>query len=225
MHLSLDLGTSKIGSCLFFPPADLEGPPPLPLRLAADPVSLEVAQPPNPRTIAAQLLEAVTTSRPTSIIVEHAPLYIPPKAPAQQARSIAANHELCSLALLLLEDGCAALEPPIPVHVIARSTWAGRIAKGQTIGGNRLTTADARAKVPTYLDPSGPQPTDQHQIDAVGALLGHLYPAGVGIAPRPPRPPRVKRKPGEPKPPRVRDRRPEIERRREAIREIGRAHV
>lgn len=145
------------------------------------------------------LIALLLADRVSILILEIGPLYIPRDATPQAARQIATNHAACEVQAARLEDACKAIG--IEVHRLARSSWSARLVRGQTDGeGNRVPSRMARELVRERLDPAGYLPADQHQIDAAGALLGHL--AGpspksrkVRRAKDPSAPPKVKKVP------------------------------
>ncbi len=156
--------------------------------LAVDPTHLDGA-------VNAALDVAVSVGA-CAFVVEHAPWFPPGGASPGGLKISQANW-------LVTHDLLDALRraSPIPVHVIARQTWAHRVVPHHRGG---VTDADVTRALPALLDPASlALLTDTHQRDAAGAVLGYL------LAPPPPSPkvPREPRAKGEPRPPRKAKRR------------------
>lgn len=118
-----------------------------------------------------RLVDGRTDGLPPDVVVEYGTLYIPHDATPQQAQAMAAAHEVMASLLLLIRQ---ALPGPLyRVHTIARRTWSSRVVPHHR--GN-VSNQEARAGLAQWLDPEGnwPKLSDQHRVDATGAVLGWL---------------------------------------------------
>lgn len=108
---------------------------------------------------------------PAAITVEFGPLYIPATATPQQARAMAENHRTMDRQLDRIYAACPG--PIYRVATISRRTWSSRVVPHHQGG---ITNQEARAGLASWLDPLGAWPllTDQHRVDAAGALVGWL---------------------------------------------------
>lgn len=175
--LSLDLGSRRIGA--------VSAPALLPLRPVGRTIPVDPA---NIEPVLEHLSAILHPAALSAVVLEHAPLYMPPgKSPAGY-REIAAAHEVCSrlherIVLMCRERGIA-------VVTVARQTWAHRVVP-RTRGG--ITDAMANDGLVAHCDGAALATLeDQDQRDAAGALVGWLLgppkKAGRARAKGPPRP-------------------------------------
>lgn len=160
MILALDLGSAHLGVVL--------APPSLPLRPAA--ATLRV----DPADLGATVRSALGGIREagiTRVVIEHGKLYIPKGVSPAAAQKIGEAWGVCSRLHERLLVALADLD--IPVDTISRASWAHRVVRRH--GG--ITTAMAREGVRAHVDPAFLEAlTDQHQIDACGALAWAVVP-------------------------------------------------
>jgi hypothetical protein len=152
----------------------------LPVRvvLVADTLAVDPA---HLGAIVNEILDVAVSVGAGALVVEHAP-WFPPGGASPGGLKVSHDNWLVTHDLL----DALRRESPIPVHVIARQTWAHRVVPHHRGG---VTDADVTRALPALLDPASlALLTDTHQRDAAGAVLGYL------LAPAPkytkePRPP------------------------------------
>jgi hypothetical protein len=123
------------------------------------------------------------------LVVEHGNFYAPRMKPGQSADAYAKMLQAMQAAWTVTHDlavaivtTCAELEPPIPVTLISRASWAARIC-AQRVGHGSATSAQAREAVTTGLDEASLAclldggDKGQHKRDALGAMRGALWTA------------------------------------------------
>jgi hypothetical protein len=144
------------------------------------PITLDV-DPARIGLVVTMALDRAEDAGASALVVEHAPWFPPGGASPGGLKISQANW-------LVTHDLLDALrrESPIPVHVIARQTWAHRVVPRHRGG---VTDADVTRALPALLDPASlALLTDTHQRDAAGAVLGYL----LAPAPKVPREPMAK---------------------------------
>lgn len=168
-----------------------------------------VSSPAENRAHARELFGLLVAHGAAELVVEQNPV-VHVDASNKGASQIATNLRAAAGIVESLATLCD--QAGIAVHYLSLPSWRARVA-----GKAHATDADAREGVGRFLDPDGPvQPETEHEVDALGCLLGFLLPS---LRDRPERKarlnnvrrskglpsPRRKRKPGEPRYPSKQD--------------------